>query len=73
MSGISTTKQNFVEIGLRVSFLHMRDFAPLGTVTRYFLGRGVLEKGATAETRINITSTNHYQLSLIDPRDRLRL
>jgi len=29
-SGISTTVQNFIEIGLGVSVLRMRDFAPLG-------------------------------------------
>jgi len=45
MSGISTTKQNFIQIGLGVSVLRMRDFAPLGTVTGLFLWGGVLEKG----------------------------
>jgi len=48
MSEISTTKQNFMQIGLGVSVLRMRDFAPLGTVTRLFfgcVGGGVLEKG----------------------------
>jgi len=29
-SGISTTVQNFIQIGLGVSVLRMRDFAPLG-------------------------------------------
>jgi len=29
-SGISTTMQNFIQIGLGVSVLRMRDFAPLG-------------------------------------------
>jgi len=28
---ISTTKQNFIQIGLGLSVLRMRDFAPLGT------------------------------------------
>jgi len=39
MSAISTTVQNFIEIGLRVSVLRMRDFAPLGTKWLvYFFG-----------------------------------
>ena len=43
-SGIYTTMQNFIQIGLGVSVLRMRDFAPL--VTRLlFFGGGVLEKG----------------------------
>jgi len=44
-NGISTTMQNFIQIGLGVSVLRMRDFGPL--VTRLlFLGGGVvLEKG----------------------------
>jgi len=29
--GVPTTVQNFVQIGLGVSFLRMRDFAPLWT------------------------------------------
>ena len=43
-SGISTTKQNFIQIGLGVSVLRMRDFAPLGKkgLGYFFL---VLEKG----------------------------
>ena len=47
MSAISTTMQNFIQIGLGVSVLRMRDFAPLGKkVTRLlFFGGGVLEKG----------------------------
>jgi len=55
MSGISTTTQNFIEIGLGVSVLRMRDFAPLGTVTRllfWFLRK------ATAETRAPILTQN---------------
>ena len=48
--GISTTMQNFIQIGLGVSVLRMRDFVPLGTKwLGYFLG-GFLRK-ATAETR----------------------
>ena len=51
MSGISTTTQNFIKIGLGVSVLRMRDFAPLGTKwLGYFLG-GVLEKGYSLEAR----------------------
>jgi len=38
-SGISTTMQNFIQIGWGVSVLHMRDFAPFGTKwLGYFLG-----------------------------------
>jgi len=36
---------NFIQIGLGVSVLRMRDFAPLGTVTRLLFWGGVLEKG----------------------------
>ena len=50
MSGISTTTQNFIQIGLGVSVLRMRDFAPLGRKwLGYFLG--VLEKGYSRDTR----------------------
>jgi len=39
MAGTSTTKQNFIQIGLGVSVMRMRDFAPLGTKwLGYFLG-----------------------------------
>jgi len=31
MSGIFTTMQNFIQLGLGVSVLRMRDFALLGT------------------------------------------
>ena len=38
-SGISTTMQNFIQIGSGVSVLRMRDFAPLGTKwLGYFFG-----------------------------------
>ena len=48
--------QNFIQIGLGVSVLRMRDFAPL--VTRLlFLGEGFLRK-ATAETRAPILTQN---------------
>jgi len=40
-SGISTTMQNFIQIGLGVSVLRMRDFAPLVTRPLFW----VLEKG----------------------------
>jgi len=44
-SGISTTMRNFIQIGLAVSFLPMRDFAPLSTKwLGYFLGRGSWER-----------------------------
>jgi len=43
-SEIATTKQNLIQIGLGVSVLRMRDFAPLGTKwLGYFVS--VLEKG----------------------------
>ena len=58
MSGISTTMQNFIKIGLGVSVLRMRDFAPLGTKwLGYFFGGGFLRK-ATAETRARILMQN---------------
>jgi len=47
-SVISTTMPNVIEIGLGVSVLRMRDFAPLG----YFFG--FLMRKATAETRAPI-------------------
>ena len=50
VSGISTTMQNFIQIGLGVSVLRMRDFAPLGTKwLGYFLE--VLEKGYSRDAR----------------------
>ena len=50
MSGIPTTKQNFIQISLGVSVLRMRDLAPL--VTRLlFFGGGVLEKGYSRDAR----------------------
>ena len=57
MSGISTTMQNFIQIGLGVSVLRMCDFPPLGTklLGYFFL---VLEKGYTAETRAPILTQN---------------
>jgi len=44
----------FYQIGLRVSVLRMRDFAPLGY---FFLGGGFLRK-ATAKTRAPILTQN---------------
>ena len=35
-SGISTTMQNFIQIGLKVSVLRMRDFAPLKWLGYFF-------------------------------------
>jgi len=53
---ISTAVQNFIQIGLGVSVLHMRDFAPLCTKwLGYFWG--FLRK-ATAETRAPILTQN---------------
>jgi len=55
---ISTTVQNFIQIGLGVSVLHMRDFAPLGTKwLGYFFWGGFLRK-AIAETRLPILTQN---------------
>jgi len=53
MSVISTTTQNFIQIGLGVSVLRMRDFAPLGTkwLCYFFFGGGVLEKGYSRDSR----------------------
>ena len=54
--GISTTMQNFIQIGLGVSVLRMRDFAPLGTKWLcYFFW--FLRK-ATAKTRAPISTQN---------------
>jgi len=56
MSVISTTVQNFIQIGLGVSVLRMRDFAPLGKKwLGYFFW--FLRK-ATAETRAPILTQN---------------
>ena len=52
--GISTTTQNFIQIGLGVSVLRMRDFAALVTRLLFF---GFLRK-ATAETRAPILTQN---------------
>ena len=51
--------QNFIQIGLGVSVVRMRDFAPLGTkwLGYFFLGGGFLRK-ATAETRAPILTQN---------------
>ena len=49
MTVTSTTAQNFIQIGLGLSVLRMRDFAPLGTEwLNYFL---VLEKGYSRDAR----------------------
>ena len=51
--------QNIIQIGLGVSVLRMRDFAPLGTkrLGYFFLGGGFLRK-ATAKTRAPILTQN---------------
>ena len=49
MSGMSTTMQNFIQIGLGVSVLRMRDFAPKSDSTIFF--GGVLEKGYSQDAR----------------------
>ena len=53
-SGISTTVQNFIQIGLGVSVLRMRDFAPLKWLGYFFW---FLRK-AIAETRAPILTQN---------------
>jgi len=60
MSGMSTIVQNFIQIGLGVSVLRMRDFAPLGTKRLgyfFFLGGGSLRK-ATAKMLEPILTQN---------------
>jgi len=57
MSGISTTVQNFIQIGLGVSVLRMRDFAPQSDSAIFLGGRGFLRK-ATAKTRAPILTQN---------------
>ena len=52
---MSTTTQNFILIGLGVSLLRMRDFAPLKWLVYYFFW--FLRK-ATAETRAPILTQN---------------
>jgi len=47
MSGISTTVQNFIQIGLGVSVLRMRDFAPQSDSAIFC----VLEKGYSQDAR----------------------
>ena len=47
-SGISTTRQNFIQIGLGVSVLRMRDFAPQSDSAIFW---GVLEKGYSHDAR----------------------
>ena len=48
---------NFIQIGLGVSVLRMRDFAPLGTVTRLLFWGGFLRK-VTVEMRAPILTQN---------------
>jgi len=56
MSVMSTTTQNFIQTGLGVPVLRMRDFAPLGKKWLSYFG-GFLRK-ATAETRAPILTQN---------------
>jgi len=53
MSVTSNTMQNFIQIGLMVSVLRMRDFTPLRQklLGFFFLGWGVLEKGYRRDAR----------------------
>ena len=53
-SGISTTVQNFIQIGLGVSVLRMRDFEPQSDSAIFW---GFLRK-ATAKTRAPILRQN---------------
>jgi len=59
MSAISTATQNFIQIGLVVSVLRMRDFAPLGTHSESAIF-GFLRK-ATAETRAPILTQKNVK------------
>ena len=52
---ISTTMQNFIQIGLGVSVLRMRDFAPQSDSAIFY---GVLEKGYSQDARIESTSND---------------
>jgi len=45
-----TNVQNFIQIGSGVSFLRMRDFAPLGAKLLGYLG-GILDNGYRRDTR----------------------
>jgi len=47
---MSTIMQNFIQIGLGVSFLRMRDFVPLGTKWLCYFWV-VLEKGCRRDAR----------------------
>ena len=58
MSGMPTNVQNFIQIGSGVSFLRMRDFAPLGAKLLGYLG-GYLTM-ATAETRAPILTKSAF-------------
>ena len=58
MSGIPTIIQNFSQIGLRVSFLCMRDFVPLGQSDSAFFFGGGFSRKATAETSTPILMQN---------------
>ena len=56
---MSTTVQNFIQVGLGVLVLRMRDFAPLGRKSRlFFFGGGGFLRKATAETRAPILTQN---------------
>jgi len=51
--------QNFIQTSLRVSVLHMRDFAPLGTKwLGYSTFSGGFLRKATAKTRAPILTQN---------------
>jgi len=50
--------QNFIQIGLGVSVLRMRDFAPLGRKWLGYIFLGGFLRKATAETRVPILTQN---------------
>jgi len=64
MSGISTIMQNFIKIGLGVSVLRMRDFAPLGTNWLGYFWRLVLQTPRRAHgfwRKIGLRQTTRFR------------
>jgi len=49
--GMPTNVQNFIQIGSGVSFLRMRDFAPLWAKLHGYLGGGLIDNGYRRDTR----------------------
>ena len=61
--------QNFIQIGLGVSVLRMRDFAPLGApkVTRLFFL--VLEKGYSRDACTDVIFGPHFDGTIFSPEN----